>query len=309
MGEPRNGPLPGDAVAGPREALQRLGQVLQRCAADRLTGTVRVTGTPGGTIHQLDGGITGIDTPGAPGPEVMLLRSGRVPEPAWAAAYSVAAPADRLGAELVHRQLVGAGELQVLLKLAVADAMFALATGEPGECVPASAPGSCLLPLEPPAEPGWLEAETSRRLGVLASLSQPVDHGRDRWQTAGNGPAVGLRLGGGRDELLALANGRRTARDIAFALGRGVYAVTLELAAMHAEGLLVPSAPRMAATVPRPAPAPAPASAGNSEPSAPLPRRRRAPGQSSRARAAGSQADRAALLRLLRAGQGDDGGG
>ena len=46
-------------------------------------------------------------------------------------------------------------------------------------------------------------------------------------------------LGGGRDQMLALANGRRTPRDIAFAAGRGVYAVTLQVARMLASGVLV----------------------------------------------------------------------
>lgn len=38
-----------------------------------------------------------------------------------------------------------------------------------------------------------------------------------------------VQLGDGQDEILALADGRRTTRDIAFALGRGVYATTLPL--------------------------------------------------------------------------------
>ena len=45
--------------------------------------------------------------------------------------------------------------------------------------------------------------------------------------------------GPGQREILALANGRRTARDVAFALGRGVYAVTLEADRMRRAGLVL----------------------------------------------------------------------
>jgi hypothetical protein len=40
---------------------------------------------------------------------------------------------------------------------------------------------------------------------------------------------------------MALADGRRTARDIAFVLGRGVYGTMLQLARMYHAGLLVTS--------------------------------------------------------------------
>jgi hypothetical protein len=46
------------------------------------------------------------------------------------------------------------------------------------------------------------------------------------------------RLGDLQRELLAQADGRSTIRDLAFRAGRGVYAVTVEVARMLAEGLL-----------------------------------------------------------------------
>ena len=51
------------------------------CAAAGMTGVLRVTGDPGGAIHLADGLVTAIETPGAPSPEVLLLRSHRVTEP------------------------------------------------------------------------------------------------------------------------------------------------------------------------------------------------------------------------------------
>jgi hypothetical protein len=44
--------------------------------------------------------------------------------------------------------------------------------------------------------------------------------------------------GDGQSEIVALANGRRTARDMGFVLGRGVYAVTLQLDRMREAGVL-----------------------------------------------------------------------
>jgi hypothetical protein len=292
--------------------LNRLSQVLTECAGDRLTGVIRIAGEPGGTVYLADGAVAAIDTPGAPGPEVLLLRSGRVPEAGWSAAFAATAASGELGAELVRRELIGAGELEALLKVALADAMFVLAAGELADYEVDKAAADCLLPLDPAADPAWLLAEASRRLAVLASLPAPIEHDRDRWASARGGTPAGLVLGSGQETVLAVANGRRTARDMAFVLGRGVYAVTLQLARMHADGLLVPAARRV---VPAPPGDSAPRQASpdgkdaagksadtTSESAPPLPRRRRGgSGQPRRTRSSG-QMDRAALLRLLRPG-------
>ncbi len=216
------------------ELLQR---ALLACEADRRTGVLRVNGEPGGTVYLTDGGVTAIETPGAPGAEVILLRSGRVPEASWAAAFTAGAGEGRIAAELIQRGLIGAGELEAILRIAVADAMFALATGMARECVFEQAM-PCLLGLEPPATAGWLLSETFRRLEVVASAPGLVHHDRDRVTADPDASAPGAALRPGQDEIVALANGRRTARDLAFILGRGVYALSLELTAMHQSGLV-----------------------------------------------------------------------
>jgi hypothetical protein len=294
--------------------LNRLSQVLTECAGDRLTGVIRIAGEPGGTVYLSDGAVAAIDTPGAPGPEVLLLRSGRVPEAGWSAAFAATAASGEVGAELVRRELIGAGELEALLKVALADAMFVLAAGELADYEVDKAAADCLLPLDPAADPAWLLAEASRRLAVLASLPAPIEHDRDRWASARGGTPAGLVLGSGQETVLAVANGRRTARDMAFVLGRGVYAVTLQLARMHADGLLVPAARRVVPPPPgdsaarQASPDGGKDAAGKSadttsEPAPALPRRRRgSSGQPRRTRSSGGQMDRAALLRLLRPG-------
>ncbi len=240
------------------------------CAAAGMPGVLCVTGNPGGAIHLADGLVTAIETPGAPGPEVLLLRSHRVTESGWDAAFAAAAAyGGPMSGELISRELVGSGELEALLRTALADAMFALASGTVEDYRAGPGPAEIILPLEPGAEPDGLLAEAARRIAVLASL--PARHHRDRIVATPQAARPGVRLGDGQDEIAALADGRRTPRDLAFALGRGVYATTLQLARMHQAGLL--------ATVPsRTAPGPArrePGAGGEKVAAYGLPRRQR----------------------------------
>jgi hypothetical protein len=221
-----------------------LQQLLLDCAAQRRSGVLRVIGEPGGVIHLTDGSITAVHTPGAPDPEVILLRSGRVPEPGWSAAFAAAAANETMRAELVRRKLVGAGELEAVLRLALADGMFALAAGQADDCHLEPAEVGSLLPLDPGAQAGWLLAESNRRTETLAALPVPIAHDRDRFSPVPGAWTPRASPGDGQSEIVALANGRRTARDMAFVLGRGVYAVTLQLARMREAGILAVASSR-----------------------------------------------------------------
>ncbi len=219
----------------------RLRAALSECAVSRLSGTLLVAGDPGGVIHLADGAIAAVQTPGAPSAEVLLLRSHRVSEAAWDAAFTAAASNGRpMGAELVAGAAIGAGELEALLEIALADAMFALAGGLVERCE--ARPGSmdCLLPLQPGTGADVLLSEATRRLRVLADRPGEVGRDRDRVIPVAGAARPRLPLGHGQDEILAVADGRRTTRDMAFALGRGVYAVMLQVGRMRAAGLLVP---------------------------------------------------------------------
>jgi hypothetical protein len=222
-----------------------LREALTVCAAAGMSGILRVTGSPGGAIHITDGLVAAVETPGAPGPEALLLRSHRVSESGWDEAFAAAAASGALmGAELARRELIGAGELEWLLRTALADGMFALASGTVEEYRAEPGPVEFVLPLRPGAEPDSLLTETTRRIRVLATM--PARNGRDRIVAATGAVQPGARLGDGQDEILALADGRRTARDIAFALGRGVYATMLQLSRMQRTGLLVAVSPQAA---------------------------------------------------------------
>ncbi|HEV8222157.1 MAG TPA: hypothetical protein VGQ05_17945 [Streptosporangiaceae bacterium] len=109
----------------------------------------------------------------------------------------------------------------------------------------------------------------------------------------------------GQQEILSLANGRRTPRDIAFAFGRGVYAMTLEVDRMRGAGLVlidpgtvrVPPYLGLADAAGDPNPPPGPGQGG-------FPRRRRGSAATPAPPPAPAQPDRNALMRLLRAGVG-----
>jgi hypothetical protein len=275
---------------------------LAKGAASGLSGMLLVTGDPGGVVHLTGGRAVAIQTPGAPSAEVILLRSHRVPEAVWDAAFAAAARnGTSMGTELVAATAIGAGELEALLCIALADAMFVLASGHVERCRPQPGPVDCLLPLEPGAETDVLLNEAARRMRVLAA--RPGVVGRERVVPVPGAMRPRLPLGS-EDEILAMANGRRTARDMAFALGRGVYVTMLQLARMREAGLLaaVPLAPPAAAA--GQAPSRPSASLDQPDPPADLPQRRRGlpalPRRTSDVRAAESKPHRMLLPRLGR---------
>ncbi|MFH9469774.1 hypothetical protein ACH4LT_21240 [Streptomyces clavifer] len=216
---------------GPRN----VSAVLNTLHEQERDGTVLVTGTPGGRIHVRQGLVVSIDTPGAPGAESILLKSGRVSDTAWTAVRAVCRDEEgRLADELSARGLLTATEFEVLCVAAVFDAAFVLALAPPQGWevtgpvpVPVSGPGLA---------PRRIAAETTRRLATLDGLWMPASAlAALRVQPAEPVPSL---LPPRYGTLLRAANDRRTPRDLAFALGRGTYAVMLDLARMHTLGLL-----------------------------------------------------------------------
>lgn len=165
-----------------------------------------------------------------------------------------------------------------MLRLALADAMFVLACGQVAECRTEPPGAGHLLPLLPGMEPGWLLAEAERRMLALAALPGRLDHGRDRPAAVPGAQPPAGPPGSVPGDLINLANGRRTARDMAFVLGRGVYLTTLQLSALHRDGLLTAASRRGPAGGRADGPG-RPAAGGPGAPAAdqapPLPKRRR----------------------------------
>ncbi|MFF2661890.1 hypothetical protein ACFVUH_31575 [Kitasatospora sp. NPDC058032] len=247
------------------------------------TGSVTVSSAPGGTIHLEQGLVTAIETPGAPTAETLLLKSRRVGEEEWASAetaVSAGRPVDApptwggdLGAALVAQGSIGAAELEAVCAAAAFDGAFALVLSPPGSWETVEAAPPARIALRPGIEPERLFEETARRTALLTRLwGPPGELARIRIRPAARAESGALRIPVRYQEVLAAATGRRTARDLGFALGRGVFAVLLDVVRMDARHLLHREPEHPAALAPSVAPRmptsePPPADTG------PLPRR------------------------------------
>ncbi|MFD9698357.1 hypothetical protein [Lentzea sp. NPDC059081] len=206
---------------------------------DRITGALRVTGNAGGVFHLRDGAVLAVDSPGSPGAETLLVGSGRVTAEDWTAALVDSVEARSLRAALVARGIVGQAEARALALAAVQDGAFAVAAGEVENCDVIDDADVPLLPVADGVGADLLLAETARRLDAVASLAVPLSPYRDR--VVPGREAAGLTAE--RREIVAHATGRRTARDVAFAVGRGLYPVTVEMSRMLGEGVLEIASP------------------------------------------------------------------
>ncbi|WP_354644479.1 MarR family transcriptional regulator [Kitasatospora camelliae] len=229
-----------------------LATALALAAGDPRPCALAVAGDPGGVVHLSGGAVTAVLSPGAPDAVRVLLASGRVSEHDWSTLQHPAATG-RLGPELLSRALVGPQELQVVCMMAAADAAFAMAAGRIEGCTPAATCPSPALAAPQGIAPDWLLQETERRLAALASLRTPLSPGTDRVRAT---PAARTsELPGARRDILRYADGRLSAGGIALLLGRGLFAVTIELSRMAGEGLVEVAAPEPA---PQPHPCPQP---------------------------------------------------
>ncbi|MGJ6963327.1 hypothetical protein ACSDR0_15585 [Streptosporangium sp. G11] len=228
-------------TAGKPEVLGEIGKLLPRLSSEGFSGVLRVEGGPGGTLWVRDGLVVAATTPVAPGPESLLLRSGRVSEKDWTDAYTTGAPSDRLAAELAGRGVIGEAALEAVCLAALFDAVFAMVLYGVESCVAEPlGPGDRLplLPVQPGVGHERLARETARRMEHV-----------ETWRRLGLSlrvrpvpPAVPVPTLLGSDRIrravLERATGRRTPRDIAFVLGKGLFSVMSEIARMVEEGVL-----------------------------------------------------------------------
>ncbi|MBL1120317.1 hypothetical protein JK364_49715 [Streptomyces sp. 110] len=204
----------------------------------RFTGALRIEGTPAGVMYLREGLIAAITTPGAPGPESLLLKSGRITEREWSAAFAAGAAEERVGEELTNAAGVSAAELEVVAVSALYDAAFVLGLNRPERWH--AEPGTTPLPLpvRPGVHPGELLRETRHRLSSLSQQwGSPQHLAAQRVTATGRATPSAVPNTRFRDILLH-ANGRHTPRDIAFLLGRGTFAVTTDIVSMAHRGLL-----------------------------------------------------------------------
>ncbi|MFC3575885.1 MarR family transcriptional regulator [Streptomyces yaanensis] len=202
-------------MAGIRVSLGRAGydllsQAVTRYAREKGDGGLRVSGRPGGVVHLRDGLVVAVASPGAPGPGTLLMRSGRS------------------GA--------GVAGMRVVRVMAMQDAAFAIVAGHVDGCEPLDDPVDPPDALAVGEVPARLLHQVARKLAALDVLSHPVRPDRERPL-----PAIEVdltQLGEVQRDLLIHADGRRTARDIAFRTGRAVYTVTVEMARLLGAGYL-----------------------------------------------------------------------
>lgn len=186
----------------------------------------------------------------APGPEARLLRSGRVSGEQWAELLRESGGTRWPEAGLVAHGYAGAAQLRVVCMMAMQDAAFAVVAGDVEACDPLDAAFEPYAPVALGEAPGRLLQDAARKLAAVAALPQPVRPDRERPVPAAVPDEIREQLPAQQQELLAHADGRRTARDIAFATGLGAYTVTVGMARMLGEGLLeLPDEPDSAAPV------------------------------------------------------------
>ncbi|MFD0536914.1 hypothetical protein ACFQY7_27500 [Actinomadura luteofluorescens] len=125
--------------------------------------------------------------------------------------------------------------MQVITRAAVADALFAMALCGVRTCTADPDDPAPLLASDPGLDAERAIREIRRRLDLAHSWAALGLSIRSRPRTAR--PAGAVPVNAQRQELLARVNGRRTPRDIAFALGRGLFPVMSDLATLIADGL------------------------------------------------------------------------
>ncbi|MBO3748838.1 hypothetical protein J5X84_22395 [Streptosporangiaceae bacterium NEAU-GS5] len=199
-----------------------------------------------------EGLIVAASTPAAPGPESLLLRSGRVTEDAWTNAYTVGAPSGRLVDELIEQNAISAAGMEVICLSALFDAVFAIALFPVEGCTsgPDGDDPPPLLPVAPGVSADRLIRELSRRLDAATAWRETGVTAQCRPRVVSAIAAPDIHANRLHQAVLEKSNGRRTPRDIAFALGQGLFAVMQSIAALVADERLEISAGPAASSAP-----------------------------------------------------------
>jgi hypothetical protein len=198
---------------------------------------MRVSGEPGGVVYLSGGEVSYIDTPAAPGLDVLVVRSGRVTDQDWLSAFAAGHVAAEVGEALVAHSLLGSRELEVFTLSAVFDAAMCVLPMTSGSYRFLPGARHWLGPIRPVGV-DMLMREVARRQAMLDRLNGPV--------LPPTTTAIPVRrLQGGRVtitarqwEILTHTNGQRSIRDLAWTLGRGVFAVTMDVHRLIARGML-----------------------------------------------------------------------
>ncbi|MEI7032457.1 winged helix-turn-helix domain-containing protein [Streptomyces pratensis] len=220
------------------EPLPVLSPMLQRLAAERATGALM---RDRGTLYLAGGQVVHAESPATPGIDVLLTTGGVLRHESWWDAVAHAGADRRVGRYLVDGGHVPGGALELCHLGALYDAaFFALApTGSPARF--RYGVSHWIGPVRPvPA--AAVQRETQRRRALLDDIwpdatcdGAPLVRTTARFADAPS-PAR-------RRRVLELADGVRTASDIAQALGRSAFHILVDLRRLAAAGLVEAAQP------------------------------------------------------------------
>lgn len=171
-------------MSGIRDSLGRAGhdllaRALAACGREEFTGGLRVSGSPGGTFHLRGGLVVAVESPGAPGPEALLLRSGRIGGEQWADLVRESGGSRWPLDGLIAHGYAGAAQLRIVCVLALHDAAFAVVAGDVDDCelAPDERPFAPVMLGEPSVR---LFQDAVRKFAAITALPYPVRPDRER---------------------------------------------------------------------------------------------------------------------------------
>ncbi|MFE0459545.1 transcriptional regulator [Kitasatospora sp. NPDC058965] len=216
-----------------------------RLAAARATGALH---TSTGTVYLVHGAVVHAESPQSLGIGELLTGCGRITADRWQRTLELHGPLRQVGRALVEQGSLSRGELELCHLQTLYDAAY--------------------FALDPDRRPICFEPEVRHWLGPVRQVSPPVvcretlrrrdllariwpcpelDTAPVECCTGRTPPALSRR----RRELLDLADGRRTAADLARLLGRSSFATAVEIRRLAAAGLVRSSDPAPAVPPPR----------------------------------------------------------
>ncbi|WP_344496928.1 transcriptional regulator [Streptomyces enissocaesilis] len=221
--------------------------MLVRLAAERATGALL---RDHGTLYLDEGRIVHAESPAAPGIDVLLTSSGRLPAADWQEAVDRAGARGRVGRFLVDSGRLTGGELELCHLSALFDAaFFALAPGSGPTRFRYGA--AHWLGRIRPVSATAVERESRRRRRLLDRLWPYPD--TDTAPVVRRSGPSGRPVTRRQRAVLDLADGERTPGDIARALGRPAFHTLVDVRRLAAAGTV--ATPRDTPAPPPPVPA------------------------------------------------------
>ncbi|QNE76930.1 transcriptional regulator [Streptomyces finlayi] len=206
--------------------------MLQRLAAERATGALM---RDRGTLYLADGQVVHAESPATPGIDILLTTGGALRHEGWWDAVAKAGAGQRVGRYLVDSGHVPGGALELCHLGALYDAaFFALApTRTPARF--RYGVSHWIGPVRPVAVDA-VQRETHRRRELLDRIWP--DALTDTAPVTRTAHPVDAPVPPGRLRVLELADGVRTASDIARELGRSAFHILVDLRRLAAAGLV-----------------------------------------------------------------------